>query len=82
MQELRHPLTEGVYGLDPETGLVRVEEHGRVGLFDFTASGGRETSSIPIRRCVTGSADQVLTAPMTGPSSPSKTTPRIGDQRR
>jgi hypothetical protein len=35
MQELRHPLTEGLYGLDPETGLVRVEEHGHVGWFDF-----------------------------------------------
>jgi hypothetical protein len=35
MQELRHALTGGIYGIDPEDGLVRVEEAGQVGWFDY-----------------------------------------------
>ena len=34
MRELRHPLTKDVYGLDPETGLVRVTQDGLTALFD------------------------------------------------
>ncbi|MDR5777159.1 MULTISPECIES: hypothetical protein [unclassified Caballeronia] len=36
MRELRHPLTRAVYGLDPETGLVRVQYEGRTGLYSCT----------------------------------------------
>jgi hypothetical protein len=35
MQELKHALTGGIYGIDPEDGLVRVEEAGKVGWFDY-----------------------------------------------
>lgn len=35
MRELRHALTNGVYGIDPESGLVKVEELGKVGWFDY-----------------------------------------------
>jgi hypothetical protein len=35
MRELRHPLTFGIYGLDPDNGFVRVEQDGRIGFFDF-----------------------------------------------
>jgi hypothetical protein len=37
MKELRNPLTLAVYGLDEETGLVRVTDQGKVGL--YTAKG-------------------------------------------
>jgi hypothetical protein len=35
MQELKHALTGAIYGIDPEDGLVRVEEAGQVGWFDY-----------------------------------------------
>ena len=35
MQELKHALTGGIYGIDPADGLVRVEEAGQVGWFDY-----------------------------------------------
>ena len=35
MQELKHPFTGGIYGVDPDDGLVRVEEDGKVGWFDY-----------------------------------------------
>ena len=82
MQELRHPLTEGLYGLDPETGLVRVEEHGRVGLFDFHGEWRSGDKFHPDPEMCNWIGGPGATAPMTGPSSPSKTTPRIGDERR
>ena len=37
MRELRHPVSAATYGLDPDTGLVRVTDGDRVGL--FTANG-------------------------------------------
>ena len=37
MQELRHPQTLAIYGKDPETGLVKVTDKEKVGL--FTATG-------------------------------------------
>lgn len=37
MQELRDPRTLAIYGLDPETGLVRVVDKDRSGL--YTVSG-------------------------------------------
>jgi hypothetical protein len=33
MREITHPLSLAVYGLDPETGLVKVSENGKVGFF-------------------------------------------------
>ena len=36
MQELRNPLTMAVYGIDEESGLVRVSHDGRVGLYSAT----------------------------------------------
>ena len=35
MRELRHPLSGALYGLDAETGLLRVEHEGRLGLFTY-----------------------------------------------
>lgn len=37
MKELRHPITRALYGIDPETGLVRIQDRGRVGI--YTAKG-------------------------------------------
>lgn len=37
MQELVNPLTRAIYGVDPDTGLVRVTDKNQVGL--FTAKG-------------------------------------------
>jgi len=36
-QELKHPLTQDVYGIEPESGLVRVTQkgNGRSGLYDW-----------------------------------------------
>lgn len=36
MQELRNPLTGAIYGLDPETHLVRVTDQGKSGLYTMT----------------------------------------------
>ena len=33
MLELRHPVTLAVYGVDSETGLVKVSDKGKMGLF-------------------------------------------------
>jgi hypothetical protein len=33
MKELRHPLTLAIYGIDPETGLIKVVDKEKVGLF-------------------------------------------------
>lgn len=33
MKELRHPLTLAIYGIDPDTGLVRVSHNGATGLY-------------------------------------------------
>jgi hypothetical protein len=33
MLELRHPLSLATYGVDPETGLVKVTDKGKIGLF-------------------------------------------------
>jgi hypothetical protein len=34
-QELRHPFSGAIYGVDASTGLVRVEHGGKVGLYTF-----------------------------------------------
>jgi len=33
MQELRHPQTLAIYGIDPATGLIKVTDKEKVGLF-------------------------------------------------
>jgi hypothetical protein len=35
MREIKHALTDGIYGIDPETGLVLVKERGLTGWFDY-----------------------------------------------
>jgi hypothetical protein len=44
MQELKHALTGGIYGIDPEDGLVRVEEAGKVGWFDSRGHAIRQVA--------------------------------------
>jgi hypothetical protein len=35
MRELRHPVSQALYGLDPENGLVKVQDGPRTGWFDW-----------------------------------------------
>ena len=51
MRELKHALTGGIYGIDPEDGLVRIEEVGKVGWFGYRRRWQRGDASAASRTC-------------------------------